>query len=178
MKDERFYKAYMEHRTVSRRGLFRGLLKGAQVTPEIQHEDNIKAEVIRPPGAVAEVLFRQACTGCGECVSACPESLIVLNEQRPEIDFLANYCTRCEACIQACPTGVLQKNTFNIHARPTLNHACQNSYMYCDSCAERCSKNAIRWQSGLSPQILTEACDGCAECAFVCPVKALEMVLS
>lgn len=177
MKDERFYKAYMEHRTVSRRGLLRGLLKGAQTVQQEQAVSEIKADVIRPPGAVAEVLFRQACTGCGDCVSACPESLIVLNGQRPEIDFLSNYCTRCEACIQACPTGVLHKTTFNINARPKLNHACQNSYMYCQSCADICQKNAIEWQINQPPILLNELCDGCAECAFVCPVNAFEMVI-
>ncbi|WP_140920407.1 4Fe-4S binding protein [Limnobaculum xujianqingii] len=178
MKDERFYKAYMEHRTVSRRGLLRGLLKGAQAIPDsspVNHHQ--KAEVIRPPGAANEAIFQQFCTGCGDCVSACPEFLIVLNASLPELDFISNYCTRCDRCVRACNTGALQSSLFNINARPELNHACQNSYMYCDSCSGRCDKKAIQWQSGRAPVIETELCDGCGECVFVCPVKALEMVV-
>ncbi|WP_159565676.1 4Fe-4S binding protein [Budvicia diplopodorum] len=179
MKDERFYKAYMEHRTVSRRGLLRGLFNGVGSAPSIENiADNgiDAATVIRPPGAVT--LFDQTCSGCGECVSACGEGVVVMNNHRPELDFLSSYCTRCDACIRSCPTGALQQAQFQINARPALNNPCQNTYMYCDSCADRCQKKAIQWQRNQSPVIELSGCDGCGECAFVCPVNALEMVLA
>lgn len=177
MKDQRYYKAYLEHRTISRRGLLRGIFKGAGSVPPADQAINslCVATVIRPPGAVSEALFNKTCTGCADCMSACPEGVIVLKEQRPELDFLSSYCSRCDACIQACSVGALQKSEFKINARPALNNPCQNTYMYCDSCADRCQKKAIRWQSNTPPVIQNADCDGCGECAFVCPVNALEM---
>lgn len=35
--------------------------------------------VLRPPGALAEALFVQTCSRCGECVKACPASCIVMD---------------------------------------------------------------------------------------------------
>ncbi|GKX56920.1 (Fe-S)-binding protein [Leminorella grimontii] len=177
-KDERFYRAYMEHREVSRRGLLRGLFKGAQDAVEQEARKlEIKADVIRPPGAVGEALFRQQCNGCGDCVTACPESLIVMNGGYPALDFIANYCSRCGECVKACGQGALLEGTFRLNGRPLVQHTCQNRYMYCDTCRRRCQKSAIVWQSSLAPTIDAEKCDGCGECAFACPVNALEMTV-
>ncbi|SQI43015.1 ferredoxin-type protein [Leminorella richardii] len=177
-KDERFYRAYMEHRTVSRRGLLRGLFKGAQDAVEKETERRItKADAIRPPGALDEGLFRQQCNSCGDCVTACPESIIVMNNGYPALDFISNYCSRCGECAKACGQLALSAGRFSINALPKVENTCQNRYMFCNTCKKRCQKDAIVWQKALAPIVEADKCDGCGECAFACPVNALEMTI-
>lgn len=176
IKDERYYKAYIESRTISRRGLFRGLLKGVQ--PLDAHSSTHPATTaIRPPGAVAENLFLQRCTGCRACADACGESLIVMVNQRPELDFSTQYCSRCHACNTACQAGALSPSSYSIAAHPVVKNTCQNSYLYCDSCADYCERQALQWQTQQPPRLIDDLCDGCGECTFRCPAVALEMQL-
>ena len=46
------------------------------------------------------------CTGCGECVPACPSEALVLVENKvtllPDID-----CSYCGECEEVCPTGAI-----------------------------------------------------------------------
>ena len=44
------------------------------------------------------------CTGCGECVSACPLDAIVIKDEKAVVD---DSCAECGACIDACPNGAL-----------------------------------------------------------------------
>jgi len=48
----------------------------------------------------------EGCTGCGECVEACPDSLIRLSESGPVIDF--SRCLNCALCVRACPVEALR----------------------------------------------------------------------
>ncbi|MGL4859898.1 MAG: 4Fe-4S binding protein [Enterobacteriaceae bacterium] len=162
-------KPLVPNRPMSRRELLRHLVNKAR--------DSVPSlpSPIRPPGAIEETLFNALCTGCGECATACPEQAITLYEQRPEMDFPHHYCNRCHNCAAACPKGLLQA-TGTIQAHPQLQGECQNRYLYCDSCAEFCARQAIRWQAGQAPVIENALCDGCGECAFRCPVNALKMV--
>lgn len=45
------------------------------------------------------------CISCGQCVKACPEKLVIV-DQDPSIDYEA--CIDCGRCISACPTGSIQ----------------------------------------------------------------------
>ncbi|WP_050535411.1 4Fe-4S binding protein [Yersinia rohdei] len=100
-RDERYYKAYLESRIISRRGLFRGLLKGA----------------------------------AGESLPISPPVIL----------------------------------------QPILKNPCQNTYIYCNSCADFCEKNALLWQPRQPPTLVNDRCDGCGECVVRCPAMALEM---
>jgi len=51
----------------------------------------------------ARTVDSKKCSGCGECVKACPWGAIV---QDPE-SGLAVKCITCGACVEACPTGAL-----------------------------------------------------------------------
>jgi len=67
----------------------------------------------RPPGAVPEEEFLKRCTGCDECMKACPVNIIMIEDQElrhPVIYPEKDPCIHCEdmPCIQSCPTGALQ----------------------------------------------------------------------
>jgi ferredoxin-type protein NapF len=74
---------------VSRRQFLRGNFKSGQA-PQ------------RPPWALAEALFINACSRCGDCVPACPTRIIVIVRGFPEVDFKRGECTFCGACAAAC----------------------------------------------------------------------------
>jgi len=49
------------------------------------------------------------CTGCGRCVSACPERLFTLEVAgfRKHAVLRSTGCNRCLLCRSACPVGAL-----------------------------------------------------------------------
>ena len=44
------------------------------------------------------------CTGCGVCVSACPQSCIALDGPEGRARIQQEHCLRCGACAEACPS--------------------------------------------------------------------------
>ena len=44
------------------------------------------------------------CTGCGECVSACPLDAIVIKDGKAVVD---DSCAECGACVDVCPNKAL-----------------------------------------------------------------------
>ena len=81
----------------SRRGFFRG-------------RPHPRAE-IRPPWALDEAAFIDACTHCNDCLGACPEHIVVAGDGGfPTIDFRRGECTFCGDCASACKTGALQRS--------------------------------------------------------------------
>ncbi|MGC8780247.1 MAG: indolepyruvate ferredoxin oxidoreductase subunit alpha [Anaerolineae bacterium] len=45
------------------------------------------------------------CSGCGDCVAACPAGAIALVDGRPRID--GAQCVECGSCADACPRGAI-----------------------------------------------------------------------
>ncbi|MGF1757069.1 4Fe-4S binding protein [Photobacterium sagamiensis] len=177
MKKEKYYQAYLDHNTISRRGLFRGLLKGMNKSHQLADQYQPVDDRVRPPGMTDPALFLHRCTGCGDCERSCPEGLIIMQDNKPELDFTASYCSRCEACAHACPTGALQTGEAKIMARPVVSARCHNTFAYCASCADSCQRSAIEWRGQQSPIVDPDKCDGCGECAFECQPKAITMAL-
>lgn len=57
--------------------------------------------------AEPEILYRPSrCVRCGQCVEACPESAITLDQGVPTTD--AARCTRCGRCRAVCPVNARQ----------------------------------------------------------------------
>ena len=67
----------------------------------------------RPPGALEpDSLFREKCTGCDECMIACPVDVVEVNDldaRYPIIFSKKAPCIHCEdtPCIKVCPTEAL-----------------------------------------------------------------------
>ena len=46
------------------------------------------------------------CTGCGDCVGACPvEGVLVLEDQKAVVK--SDECIECNACVDACPSSAM-----------------------------------------------------------------------
>ena len=72
---------------------------------------------LRPPGALPEKEFLDACIGCGQCANVCPNKCISLFGMEDGLEKLATPkivarskgCILCMACTQVCPTSALKK---------------------------------------------------------------------
>lgn len=137
----------------------------------------------RPPWALAEDLFVNACTRCAECVPACPTRIIVIVRGYPEVDFKRGECTFCGACAAACRPGALQDSECQIWPwaiKAQVADTCLASRgVECRSCGERCAAAAIRFSPRLGgppvPSIDGNACTGCGACVAPCPVSAISV---
>lgn len=155
---------------VSRRQFLRGTFKTANAPR-------------RPPWALAEDRFIAACSGCGDCVTACPTRVIIRVGRFPEIDFGRGECNFCGACATACTDGALlrqnpQTSPWNIKARLAATCLAQRG-VECRICGEHCGPAAIRFSPRLGGPPLAEidvaACTGCGACVAPCPVAAISI---
>jgi ferredoxin-type protein NapF len=137
---------------------------------------------MRPPRALAEQAFVEACTRCNACLDQCPEGIIVRGTGGlPEVDFRRGECTFCEACVQACPEGALQAQIEPPwSARLQLESTCLAlEQIICQSCADACDQQAIRFTPRVgavaTPQINQDSCNACGACISSCPAHALRL---
>ncbi len=145
----------------------------------------------RPPGAAPERLFLNLCTGCGDCVEACPQNAIFTFEE--EAGSLAKTplllpeqraCVMCEGfpCAAACDEGALTPpETVNWPlGKVSLNESACFAYQgpECGACADLCP-NGIRgiYMEMFRPKVDRDECVGCGRCIVACPTqpKAIEL---
>ncbi len=138
----------------------------------------------RPPWTDEERVA-EACTRCGDCITACPENVLKTGQGGfPE--FTPNegtgMCTFCGACADACAASVFDLGrevpwslTVSIESSACLAHA----GIHCSSCREACDENAIRMEpriGGPSLPLITETkCTGCGACVGICPGQAVSL---
>ncbi len=139
---------------------------------------------IRPPWALDEYRFTNACDQCGRCLDVCPTQ--VLQRGRggfPVVDFSRGECLFCEDCVGVCKTEALSK----LDGEPpwmlkaTIDDdtciAFQNTE--CRGCLDPCGAGAIRTllrPGGIAvPWIDVARCTGCGACYPVCPVRAVSV---
>ncbi|MCK3658396.1 ferredoxin-type protein NapF [Pasteurellaceae bacterium Pebbles2] len=171
-KDERYYHAYLSHHSISRRGLFRGVLGSAEKTFSVKSVRSVP----RPPFAAKEELFLTACTGCGDCVKACELGLIQLENQKAILDLSYASCTLCGKCAEHCSTNALHL-AFNADTelRPQFNSNClYHRQQPCTDCQQACPQQAI--SANLS--VDNERCNGCGECQLACFMSAIQLNLT
>ena len=137
----------------------------------------------RPPWALAEEAFLNACTRCGACVPVCPTQIIVIVRGYPEVDFKHGECTFCAACSLACRDGALpradaQTPPWQIKARIADSCLAERG-VECRICGDRCAVAAIRFSPRLGgppvAEIDTASCTGCGACVAPCPANAISI---
>ena len=140
----------------------------------------------RPPWSLIEPAFAAACTGCGACLDACPEEILVMGEdKRPAVDFRRGQqaCTFCGACADVCPEPAFHARESRAALPPwpwraLIGDACLTQQgIMCQSCKDACGDGAIRFAYGAArvaaPQIDLARCTGCGACAAPCPAEAI-----
>lgn len=142
---------------------------------------------LRPPGAVAEKDFLDACIGCGQCANVCPNKCISLfgleggieNLATPIITARAKGCILCMACTQVCPTSALEKlepteegkRAVEMGVAVVSTDVC---YSYagrtCGVCYRACPLPGKAMRLGLmeTPIINVDECVGCGLCEQSC----------
>ena len=152
-----------------------------------------KNTVIIPPGADSMKRFRELCTGCGLCVTACPTKVLtqaVKNRQgrlepfQPSLDYAHAYCSyNCTVCTQVCPTGAIKelsveaKRTKALGAAKFIKENCVvvTNGQPCVVCDEHCPSKAIllvKFKNDLSiPDVREHLCIGCGACEKTCPAS-------
>jgi len=137
---------------------------------------------IRPPWALDEAAFLNACTRCDACVSACDEGIISRGDGGyPQINFQAGSCTFCGDCADVCQDKALSSPVpdtapWDLGAR--IGDGCLSANgVTCRVCGERCDARAIHFQlavGGVANPILdSDACTGCGACVQPCPAGVI-----
>lgn len=151
-----------------------------------------KQNYCTPPGAIGISNFKDACTACHLCVSACPNKVLQpsLFEHgwsgmlQPFMDFNTGFCNpECIKCTEVCPTGAINPLTIESKKEVQIGIAHfikRNCIVYtdetsCGSCSEHCPTQAVKmvdYKDDLTiPEVTPETCIGCGACEHVCPAK-------
>lgn len=151
--------------SMSRRALLRG---GAPLAIDRQ-----------PPWT--DSTFVDTCIRCGDCIDACPESILIKGDGGfPQVTFANDGCTLCGDCATACPEPVFdfKREAFEWRARIESTCLALNN-IQCQSCQDSCETDAIRFRPTLGrvpqPEVITDDCTGCGACTSVCPQDAIAL---
>jgi ferredoxin-type protein NapF len=141
-------------------------------------------DAIRPPWAINRSMFEQKCTGCGECVSACPEQILKTDARKlAQVDFSVGECTFCGDCVSVCKDAALVRTDLNVpwSLNVSIDGKCLPfSGVECRICEDQCEPRALRFRltaGGVSiPQFDDTLCTGCGACVAPCPVDAISIL--
>jgi len=53
------------------------------------------------------VIDLDKCTGCGQCVSSCPQGVLEMKEGKAHVAN-PDSCIGCKVCESVCPTGAIK----------------------------------------------------------------------
>jgi len=145
---------------------------------------------LRPPGALPEASFLEACTRCTDCQQACPyDSIRRLGPEfgaaaeTPAIIASESPCYLCRdmPCIAACePRALLPVMRHDVRmgrAVVDLDRCYLSRKQPCDYCVVRCPIGdvAIRFDADGLPEVVEDRCTGCGVCAYLCPGTAIRI---
>ncbi len=155
---------------VNRRAFLRGCPKAASVD-------------IAPPWSNHESL-ESHCNRCGDCISVCPENIIVIGDGRfPKLDFSQGECSFCGKCSAVCNEGVFDNTQIPVLkalAEVVLASCLPEKGVHCEACRDSCSESAISMEMRIGlppkPQISASKCSGCGACYEPCPANAINLI--
>ncbi len=156
----------------------------------------------RPPGALSEEEFLEACQCSQVCIQVCPEQCIVPAQEHmgapvgtPILFPNESACTLCGKCLEDCPSGALlpipqefiRIGLAHIHESVCLGYQ-EESCTFCyDACPTTPKSIAFLQETAaaegsqkqLLPVVQEENCTGCGLCVQPCPTlpKAIEIRL-
>ena len=119
------------------------------------------------------------CMGFGDCVSACPQKAICLENGIAHVN--TRLCIGCGLCVRTCPQHLItliadEENvlvTCNNKEKGAIAHSkCSNACIGCKKCEKNCPSNAITIENNLA-RIDYSLCTKCGLCAQNCPVGCL-----
>ncbi|WP_281950733.1 4Fe-4S binding protein [Nitrosophilus kaiyonis] len=125
-----------------------------------------------------EIIDFEKCKECENkpCIKACEEEIIILNNDKPSLDFSKSGCTFCDECAKVCEKDVLKveyKKELPKVKIDILKCVAWNKTI-CSMCKDICDVNAIDFMALFNPEI-NEKCNGCGFCIGVCPTFAIEI---
>lgn len=144
-----------------------------------------RVPLLRPPGAISERAFLQACTRCDKCIHACPKDAILrvpkkmgfLIMDSPYIDPKKVPCVMCDdlPCISACPDGALlpvPDGPMGVemgYAILNKNNCQAYGHTFCQQCVIDCPiPGAITQNQEQQPVFHRNVCTGCGVCVRSC----------
>ncbi len=151
-----------------------------------------RVPLLRPPGAISERQFLQACSHCDECIHACPKDAILRAPKKmgflvfntPYIDPMRNPCVMCTElpCISACPDGALLpvQNLTDVNMGYAIldKKKCQ-AYgdTFCQQCVIDCPVPGAIYQVQDKPVIDKNICTGCGVCMRSCSTVNIPLAI-
>ncbi|MCP5162252.1 MAG: ferredoxin-type protein NapF [Hahellaceae bacterium] len=140
-------------------------------------------DALLPPWALDAGQFYEQCTRCDECISACPEQILIKGQGGfPVVDFKQGECTFCGDCEKICTSNALDARTRTIPWQQTaqVDERCLAlQQTVCRSCGEACEPRAIHYEwltRGIArPVVNNDLCNGCGACVGICPTQAIQI---
>lgn len=171
-------------------GVTAGFAASSAVATMVHHGD-----LLRPPGALVEKDFLDACLRCGKCMKVCPTHALqpaglesgVEGLFTPVLTPRVGACEeQCNLCGQVCPTGAIRSLPLKEKQYATIGNATIERNLciaweqgkVCLICDEVCPYDAVEFRvvndevgSIKRPFVIEDKCVGCGQCEKGCPVN-------
>ena len=171
-------------------GIITGITAGSSIATR-----TTTGTLIRPPGALIESDFLDACVRCGECMKVCPTHGLQPATFQAGFEGLfgplliprIGACEeQCNLCGRVCPTGAvrdlpLKEKQYAVMGNAVIDRSlciAWEQLKLCLICDEACPYDAIDFRMVTDekgtlqrPFVIEEKCVGCGQCENKCPVK-------
>ncbi|MEJ2230241.1 MAG: 4Fe-4S dicluster domain-containing protein [Nitrospirales bacterium] len=172
-------RTFLRHSVISIGATVQEFVKNRDAPSSVKKEQQPASEKtgwLRPPGAVEEEMFLERCTGCADCVEACPHDAIqtLSSNDTPVIFPEESPCQLCEdlPCIGACETEALlpleSRFQVNMGVAKVWPKMC-TAGNGCNACVSKCPTGAISMDFALFRIGVDDVrCVGCGVCQYIC----------